>query len=171
MPRGFTLLELMMTIAVLAVIAGIGVPSFVSIIESNRVQTQTNDFYTALLTARSEAVKRNQPVVICKSADQAACTTADNWEQGWLVYVDEDADETLDAGEPTVLTHDSLVGGLTLRAVNGSDDLLTYRPDGTLSSSEIFNVCLDADTANGKSIDLSVTGRPSRDKEATQCPA
>lgn len=170
MSRGFTLLELMMAIAILAIVVGIGVPSFLSIIESNRVQTDTNTFFTSLIAARSEAVKRNQPVVLCKSANGSSCVTSGNWEQGWLLFVDQDADTVKDTGEPIVQVYAALSKDITVRAVNGSDDLLSYLPDGTLGLAEVFDVCIGSDTSRGRSIDISITGRPSREVGASQCP-
>jgi type IV fimbrial biogenesis protein FimT len=65
--RGFTLLELMVTIAVLAILATVGVPSFRDLIQNNRVTTQTNELVTALSFARTEAVKRGRPIEVTVS--------------------------------------------------------------------------------------------------------
>lgn len=80
---GFTLIELMVTISILAILLGIGVPSFRAMIEGNRIRTVTNDLVIALQFARSEAVKRGIPVTLCSSNDQAACTGT--WADGWVV--------------------------------------------------------------------------------------
>lgn len=157
--RGFTLLELMATIAIMAIVVGIAIPSFLTLIENNRVQTQANTFFTSLIAARSEAVKRNQAVTLCKSADGENCTTANHWEQGWLAHVGG-----------TVLQTYSPATAITIRAVNGADNTLVYQSDGSLNATEAFNICTDSDISRGRRIEISVTGRPSRDKGASACP-
>lgn len=170
MSRGFTLLELMVTIAILAIVAGLSTPSFLRTIENNRAATASNDFALAIIQARSEAVKRNQPVAICKSSDGATCTNSDDWEQGWISFVDVDGDSILDGGDTIFAQHEALDGNTTLRAVNGTDSVLPILSDGTTGFLEVFDICVDTDTSRGRSIDLAVTGRPSRDVGATQCP-
>ena len=75
-------MELMVTIAIAAILIGIAIPSFTSTIASNRLTTSANELVTALNLARSEAVKRGQQVVVSK--------TGTNWENGWQVFVDID---------------------------------------------------------------------------------
>lgn len=73
---GFTLVELMVTVAIAAILLGVGVPSFRTLIENNRIAAASNDVVTALQYARSEAVKRGVFVDVCGTADQATCVAA-----------------------------------------------------------------------------------------------
>jgi type IV fimbrial biogenesis protein FimT len=82
--KGFTLLELMFTIAVAAVILSFGVPGFLSFIDNNRAATHTNDLVTALNLARSEATRRSTRVLLCSSSDGASCSGSNNWSTGWV---------------------------------------------------------------------------------------
>jgi type IV fimbrial biogenesis protein FimT len=87
---GFTIVELMVVVAIAAILAAIALPSFNSSMRSSRVTSQTNDFLTAINLARTEAIARSRGVTVC-AADTAAgtpvaCGTA--WSQGWVVIVD-----------------------------------------------------------------------------------
>jgi type IV fimbrial biogenesis protein FimT len=86
--RGFTLLELMAALAVLAVLLAVGVPSFFQITRNNRIAAQTNELVAALNLARSESVKRGIPVSVCASANGTACAGNTNWGAGWMVFTD-----------------------------------------------------------------------------------
>lgn len=83
--KGFTLLELLVTITVAAVILGLGVPSFRSVIQNNRATTHTNDLVTALNLARSEATRRAAAVTVCSSTNGVACSASNDWSTGWIV--------------------------------------------------------------------------------------
>ncbi len=82
---GFTLFELMVTLAVAALILSLGVPGFRSFIQNNRATTHTNDLVTALNLGRSEATRRGAPVLLCSSSDGATCSGSNDWSSGWIV--------------------------------------------------------------------------------------
>src|SRR5687767_10246974 len=92
---GFTLIEMMVTIAVVAILASMALPSFQTMIERNRVTGLINQFSGAFMHARNEAVTRNKRVVVCRSANPQAAeptceTSGSDWRSGWIVFVDED---------------------------------------------------------------------------------
>ena len=84
--KGFTLIELMVTLAVTAIVLGVAVPSFNTMIINSRSATLGEDFATALNFARSEAVKRKARVTLCASSDGLTC--GDVWRDGFMVFVD-----------------------------------------------------------------------------------
>ena len=114
---GFTLIELVVTISVAAILMALAVPSFRSTIQNNRVTGQANEFVTSLTLARSEAIKRGRNATVCISSDGTSCTGS-NWAGGWLVWVDSNGDGVLGAGE-TVRVHEALPNGSTLTEAGG----------------------------------------------------
>lgn len=89
---GFTLIEIMVTIAIVGIFASIALPSFSKLIESNRINTATNELVSNLLLARSEALKRRNTVTICPSSNQTSCNDNTNFSTGWIVFLDCDND-------------------------------------------------------------------------------
>jgi type IV fimbrial biogenesis protein FimT len=92
--RGFTMLELLVTMAVAAVLLCIAIPSYRGLVSRNAMAAQVNDLVGALQYTRSQAVTRGQRVYLCKSSDQETCAKNGDWSQGWIVY-------TPDAGAKT----------------------------------------------------------------------
>ena len=92
---GFTLIEIMVTIAIVGIFASIALPSFSKLIESNRINTATNELVSNLLLARSEALKRRNTVTICPSSNQTSCNDNTNFSTGWIVFLDCDNDIVL----------------------------------------------------------------------------
>ncbi len=132
--QGFTLLELMITVAIAAILLAIAIPSFQSTIARSQLTTKTNDFLTGLASARTEAIKNNTRAVMCASTNGTTCTGAP-WTGGWLVFVDTDRDGALDAGEAITkvsqVTNDLSVEGTA--TVNGAVATpIIFGSDGTL---------------------------------------
>jgi type IV fimbrial biogenesis protein FimT len=83
--RGFTLVELMVTLLVLAILLGLAVPSFRDASLSSRLTGYANDLVAGVQIARSEAIKRNATVTLCASEDGATCAEDVGWEVGWII--------------------------------------------------------------------------------------
>ena len=124
---GFTLLELMVTITVAAVILGFGVPSFITLVQNNRMTAAANDLVAALTIARTEAVKRATPVTVCASNNPQAPlpTCAATAMNGWVVFADSndtdadgqpDGNIVIEAGEVILQTHAALPATFTPNA-------------------------------------------------------
>ena len=99
---GFTLIELIVTLAVAAILITVAGPNFLTFIQNNRLTAQANEMVGSLQLARSEAVKRNLDVIVCRSTNPTAtspnCNTTGGitWETGWVVFVDKDNDLAID---------------------------------------------------------------------------
>ena len=182
---GFTLLELIVTLALAAIIITVAVPAFQETMRRNRRATQANDLVSALSLARSEAIKRGEMVTICRSSDQTDCTAGANWEDGWLVFVDSntaagDAIGTLDdSEEPALRVYAGLSGDNTLRVNGNFQNYLSYLPNGlsrgsTALPTGTFRLCDDQGAADARYIEINSTGRVQvRDYDAAEgdtCP-
>jgi len=167
--KGFTLLDLLITLTVAAILLSLSVPSFTTAIQNNRMTTQVNELNTALSFARSEAVKRNNTVTLCQSSNGTSCTG--NWKDGWIVFVDSDADGQVD-GEEILNVHDALPGNID---VDFSDDRVIYTGAGLVTdgANSTFTVCDSRGTESAKALLIGPTGRPSlvtaADDETLSC--
>ena len=155
--EGFTLIEMMVTVALLAVLIALVTPSFRGLLRDNQAASQANALVGSLMLARSEAVKRNAPVVLCRSNTGTSCAGSD-WADGWLIWADTNRDGSLDADE-VLQVQETLQGRFDLSATGAS---VTYRPDGTIAgAADAFELLPSGgDTAHGRCIEIDVTGRP-----------
>ena len=140
--KGFTLVELMITLAIAAILMALAVPSFNSTIKNNRISTQANELITSLNYARSEAIRRGADVDV--SRDDL------NWQNGWDITT----------GTTTLRNHAAFDGTSTLE---GTVTTVTYRGSGRVTDTDDieFTLCDDRENSTGRIIEISVTGRVS----------
>lgn len=139
--KGFTLIELIVTMAVLAILVALAAPSFTSVINGNRLTGNANELMTTLQSARMEAVRRNARVVICRNdaPDTAqTCNTAAGAWLGWMSFVDDGsgggtARDGVRNGTETVMTSGTFNAPSQLQAspaISGGNQRIVFSPDG-----------------------------------------
>ncbi len=142
---GVTLVELMVTVAVLAIVTAIALPSFQSTIRSNRAATAANELLASLMLARSEAIRNGNSAGICPSANGTSCNS--DWSSGWLVWSDADGNGNLDGNE-TIIRYSQARNGIQLSTGSANRFIFDRRgrakgKDGSnadLSGSQVITV-------------------------------
>lgn len=165
--RGFTLIELLVTLAVGATVLSLAVPSLAGFINTTRVSAASGELMAALILTRSEAMKRKARVVLCKSTDGQTCAAAGSWQQGWIVFVDGNADGQRAGTEQLLHARQALGASLRFSASSPVARYVSYGPNGaTLLVSGGFQagtltVCGQSlGATSARQIILSASGRP-----------
>ena len=146
----------MITIALGAIIMGIGVPSYQDFVVKNRIQTQASEIRSSLAMARVEAIRRGLRVRVCPG--KSGCDDNDDWHHGWNSFVDRDNDIAREEAEneTQLEVHISLDGGSTL---TGTKHVI-FKSDGTAADARTLNLCTaDGDARHRRSIRISNVGR------------
>lgn len=159
--NGFTLLELMVVLAVSAVVLSLGVPGFRAIVQDSRMVADTNQFVSSISLARSSAVRHQRNATICTSSDYAqptpTCSGSTDWTNGWVVYVDKDRDGTIDADE-VVSVQAPLDDGVTMTAA--AANRFTYNAQGFgQSAGDSLLRCDGRSGETGRRIAINAAGR------------
>ena len=146
---GFTLVEMMVTVSIIAILASIAIPSFQSLIRNERVKSASYNLFASLMVARSEAIKRNEDVAITP-------VTAGSWQDGWQVS----------AADGTDIKNQGALAGI---AVSGAPASITYKRTGRLSAAVVPSFQFDIDPADSdfiRCITIELSGLPRTKKGA-----
>ena len=157
---GTSLMDVMTTLAVASVLFGAGIPGFQHYLASSRLVSNTNLVSRSLMLTRSEAVKRETDVVICKSQDQQTCNSEASWHQGWIIYEDRQPNRQRDDDEPLIFAHSALSAAVQLdyRAFRSSN-FIAFRPTGITKTNGTFTLCYNEEVDSARALILSKTGR------------
>ena len=151
--QGFTLVELMVTLAAAIILLAVGIPFFGGIVANNRAAAQANGLVTALSTARSEAVGRADDMTVRPNG-------SDDWTDGWIVFVDQNADGLFDVGTDEVLRQwEAPAGSATIALSSGNS--VTFDSSGATGSPAV-GFDMDQPDATGlarRCVTVTITGQ------------
>lgn len=163
---GFTLIELIVTVAVLAILLFVAVPNFSGFVSDSRVEATKNKLISSVAHARSEAITRGERVVICRKNQNANTCAGTNqngtadWSEGWLVYVDADENLTIDTNG-LLKVYDDIADSTNLSYSRG--DVVIYSSLGLLdpggTAEGTFAISDTGDAAIGAGLSVRATGR------------
>jgi len=170
--KGFTMVELLITIVVISILLATAVPAFQDFIKNNRLTAQTNEIVSSIQLARSEAVKRGTNSIVCASSNGTSCSDNKNdWVNGWIVFSDLNQNDAPDTGSSAPLCEDT--EDCLLHAANGfsnnttvtvtaantvSEHTLRFLPTGLASNGGIITFTLEAaDCSNNQKRSIQIT--------------
>ena len=168
--RGFTLIELMVTIAVVFALGTLAAPNFVDWVARVRNTGYANQLVGDLSLARSESATRGATVTVCARKTDTSCDADGNWATGWLVFVDTDGNGTIDAGDTLVRVGEELASGSEIAVSGfGNTAYVQFRPYGGLKppTAGTFRLCSEVTGEKGLEVSVVATGRAKASKVAT----
>jgi type IV fimbrial biogenesis protein FimT len=159
--KGFTTIELLITLSILGFLTSMGLPSFIETINNTRLTTHANELVSSLNFARSEAIKRNTRVYVANTDG-----SDNNWEGGWVVFIDDDDDKAFDKTKDILLKEYSpLESNYTLRTGGNIKNWLVYLSTGLYQTStgrlnDSFRLCtMEKNKNKSRKITLNSIGR------------
>lgn len=160
--NGVTLIELMVTIAIAAILLAVVAPNMQPFLINSKLSSISTEFISTINLARSEAARLGVNVTICRR-DGTSCTTSGdgNWNNGWIVWADKDADGSMDSDEKLRIA-ETLPDGYSLYGADPASSAtlrhnIAYGRSGTATEAAIFAICHESDETQAKAVSITLT--------------
>lgn len=157
--RGFTLIEMLVALAIAALLAAFAVPAVSGAFESARARSAESALVGSLARAGSGAALGGRRTVLCPSRDGTSCAEGADWSGGWLVFQDLDADRERDAGEAEIARHGALEGRVRLRTTSGRSRIVFQGYGSNAGSNATFTLCDGRGAEYGRALVLNNRGQ------------
>ena len=164
-PRGFTLLEALMALALLGILVSLAAPAMSGLKARHQLQGQAEAFLDSLVLARSEAVRRQLRVSVCAQATESQCDALGRWQQGWLVFVDTNHNGLRDTQEVLLEARGPVPSAVQVVVSNTVRTYFSYNAEGRSASASggfmagTWRFCR-ADSGRGWRVVINALGRP-----------
>jgi type IV fimbrial biogenesis protein FimT len=172
--RGFTLIEILIALVIFAILLRVGLPTYRDWIAAQQLANHAHFIADTLDLARSEAIKHGYRVNLCKSRDLRLCTDEGGWEQGWLLFVDENHSGQVDDDESVLRREGPPRNDITMRGNRPVEDYVSYT---SLGHARLLSGALQMGTfvlckpgQNALKVVLANSGRARIDKTTDRCP-
>lgn len=155
---GYSLYELIGTIAVVALVLSLGVPSFGRILAEHRLKVEVDTLFHAIHLARKESIVRRREVTLCPSPDGQQCTPGFDWSQGFIMFanLDRDGPPERDPDEPLIRRYSTSSHNLVL----ANRRSFSFRTTALRATNGTFFLCDKARRSKARRLIVSYTGRP-----------
>ena len=177
--RGFTLVELLVVVAIATILVTVAIPSFQAIVERQNSWTALHNLRTSLHQARGHAARNAVHVTVCRSRDQAACLSGNRWSDGWIVFEDpynlRDCSVTssgvCDHGGRVLSVSPGAGNGIYITANHFVRNTVRFYPEGfARASNGTFTACsADGEVLRGMVLAFSGRARVAEAGDNTSC--
>lgn len=171
--RGFTVIELLIVLAVTSILLAIAIPGFQNVIRSSLLASGANDFAASLSLARTKAVMARRNARLCPSTNGTSCTgSGATWTGGWLMFLDNDGNGVPSTNE-LVQVRGPMDSRISLTVPSAFTQWIQFRPTGTVIGNNgaggQFNFCSGDFHDYSRLVNISVSGRVTTRKQADLC--